>query len=50
MIDGQPAGSIRRSHLWSGTTSASLPGLPLYLSVFALLVVLSGWDLAANSV
>lgn len=49
MIDGSPAGSIRRAHLQDDRTVADLPGLPRHLQVFALIVVLSGWDLAANA-
>jgi hypothetical protein len=49
MIDGRPAGSIRRAHLQADETVATLPDLPRHVQVFALLVVLSGWDLAANA-
>ena len=47
IVDGQPVGSVKRANLFRDDAVAELPGLPLYLQVFTLLVVLSGWDIAA---
>jgi hypothetical protein len=48
VADGRPVGSISRAHLFHRDTVATLPGLPRHIQVFALLIVLSGWELAAN--
>ncbi|MFG1605888.1 hypothetical protein [Actinoplanes sp. NPDC049265] len=47
ILDGHPAGSIRRPYLRPGTAEADLPGLPPHVQIFAFLVVLSGWDQAS---
>ncbi|MBE1489221.1 hypothetical protein [Plantactinospora soyae] len=46
IVDGKPAGSIRRKYLHSDVSHADLPGLPAPIQVFAFIVSLSGWDLA----
>ena len=46
-LHGQPAGSVRPIHRGSGDAVAELPGLPLSLQVFVLVVVLSSWSQAA---
>ncbi|MEU8404887.1 hypothetical protein AB0C19_01630 [Micromonospora sp. NPDC048842] len=45
IVDGRPAGSIRRKYLHSDVSHADLPGLPAPIQVFAVMVALSGWDL-----
>ncbi|MBU2664551.1 hypothetical protein KOI35_13695 [Actinoplanes bogorensis] len=47
IVDGRPAGGIRRSALHRDDAEADLPGLPPHVQVFALMVVLAGWDQAA---
>lgn len=49
LVGGQQVGTIRRTSAWSGEAVAELPGLPLLVQVFVLLVVLSGWDMATNA-
>jgi len=44
VADGRPVGSVRRVSLWRGDAVADLPGLPLPLQVFVVVVVLSMWD------
>ncbi|MFG1996307.1 hypothetical protein ACGFJ7_40655 [Actinoplanes sp. NPDC048988] len=46
MIDGEPAGSIRRERLDSDVSYADLPARPPARQVFAFMVVLAGWDVA----
>jgi hypothetical protein len=47
MVDGQPAGSVRRVSMWRSDAVADLPGLPLPLQVFVFVVVLVMWDAQA---
>lgn len=44
MVDDQPAGSIRRVSVWRSDAVADLPGLPVPLQVFVLVVVLTKWN------
>jgi hypothetical protein len=44
MADDQPVGSVRRTSVWRGDAAADLPGLPLPVQVFVLVVVLTMWD------
>jgi hypothetical protein len=44
VADGRPVGSVRRTSLWRSDTAAELPGLPLPVQVFVLVVVLTMWD------
>ncbi|XVV14977.1 hypothetical protein ACQP2X_11755 [Actinoplanes sp. CA-131856] len=46
IVDGEPAGSIRRERLDSDLSYADLPALPQALQVFAFMVALAGWDVA----
>ncbi|MFG1923010.1 hypothetical protein [Cryptosporangium sp. NPDC048952] len=46
-LGGQQVGTIRRTSVWSGAAAADLPGLPLLVQVFVLLVALSSWDVTA---
>jgi len=48
-VDGQRAGSVRRTSMWGGGAVAELPGLPQVVAVFAVAVVLTTWDLAASA-
>jgi hypothetical protein len=43
-LGGQQVGSIRRLGFWGSRAEADLPGLPLPLAVFALVVVLMLWE------
>lgn len=42
--DGRPVGSVRRLGAWRGDAVAVLPGLPLYVQVFVLVVMLIRWQ------
>ncbi|MGB9376928.1 MAG: hypothetical protein WCB04_05370 [Mycobacteriales bacterium] len=44
MRAGEQVGSITRPSMWRSDTQAELPGLPLPVQVFILVVVLSMWD------
>lgn len=44
VTDGRPVGSVRRASAWRGDAVAELPGLPLPVQVFVLVVVLTMWD------
>jgi hypothetical protein len=41
---GERVGSVRRPSLWRNDVVADLPGLPLPVQIFALAVILTGWD------
>jgi hypothetical protein len=41
---GHRVGSIRRVSPWRADTEADLPGVPLLVQVFALIVVLATWE------
>lgn len=41
---GQQVGSIRRVSPWRAAAAADLPGVPLLVQVFALVVVLATWE------
>lgn len=45
--DGQPVGVIKRLSMWRSDAVADLPGVPLPVQVFALVVTLAKWDNAA---
>lgn len=47
IANGQPVGTIRRTSNWRGGATASLPGLPLPVAVFVLVVNLAKWDAQA---
>jgi len=47
VVDGRPAGTIRRLGTFRSEAVADLPGLSLPLQVFVFTVVLSAWDAAA---
>jgi hypothetical protein len=49
LSDGREVGSVRRASMWRGDTVADLPGLPLEVQIFVLVVVLTKWDAAAAS-
>jgi hypothetical protein len=49
VIGATPIGSIRRVNRWRGGAVADLPGLPLPVQVFALLVVLTMWERQADA-
>jgi hypothetical protein len=40
-------GSLRRTSTWRGDAVADLPGLPPLVALFALVVVLTSWDMAS---
>ena len=44
MVDGRPAGTVKREHAFRRDAVADLPGLPLPVQVFVFMVVLTGWD------
>lgn len=44
---GQRLDSVKRTSAWRGDAVADLPGLPLYVQVFVLAVVLATWDAAS---
>lgn len=44
VTDGTPVGSIGQHGWWRTRTVADLPGLPLPVQVFSLVVVLTMWD------
>ena len=48
-LDGRRVGSVKRNSIWSADVVADLPGLPLPVAVFVLVVVLTMWDRAADS-
>jgi hypothetical protein len=41
---GGVAGTVRRANSWKGSAEADLPGLPLPVQVFVLIVLLTTWD------
>jgi hypothetical protein len=41
---GRSVGTVRRKSIWRGDAVADLPGLPLPVQVFVLVVVLTNWD------
>lgn len=47
LLDGRPAGFVRRPSGWRSTVEAELPTMPLPAQVFALAVALTTWDNAA---
>jgi hypothetical protein len=49
VANGRPVGSVRRASAWRSDTVAELPGLPLPVQVFVLVVVLTMWDSRAAS-
>lgn len=49
MADDQPVGSIRRVSVWRSDAVADLPGLPVPLQVFVLVVVLTKWNEQASA-
>jgi hypothetical protein len=49
LVDGQRAGSVRRTSMWRGDAVADLSGLPPVVAVFVVAVVLTAWDLAAST-
>lgn len=44
VAEGRPVGSVRRVSVWRSDAVAELPGLPLPVQVFVLVVVLTMWD------
>ncbi len=40
----QPVGVVRRTSSWFGRAEADLPGLPVPVQVFVLVVLLTRWD------
>jgi hypothetical protein len=44
LLDGEPAGHIRKISLWRNDAEADLPGLPLAVQLFVLVVVLTTWE------
>jgi hypothetical protein len=42
--DGRRIGSIKQTSVWRGDAVAELPGLPLPVQIFVLVVVLTMWD------
>lgn len=46
---GLRVGSIKRANMWRSDVEADLPGLPLPVQVFVLVVVLTMWDAADAS-
>lgn len=46
---GREVGAVRRIGRWRGDTEADLPGLPLPLQVFVLVVVLTLWEVQASA-
>jgi hypothetical protein len=47
VFDGRPVGSIRRPSVWRNEAVAELPGLPLPVQLFVLVVVLTMWNAQA---
>ena len=47
LSQGRRVGSVRRTSGWRSDAVADLPGLPLPVQVFVLVVVLTMWDWAA---
>ena len=47
LADDRPAGSVRRVSTWRSDAVADLPGLPLPVQVFVVVVVLTMWDAQA---
>jgi hypothetical protein len=47
LVQGMPVGTVRRTSMWRGDAVADLPMLPALVAVFALVVVLTTWDVAA---
>ena len=47
LVGGLRLGSVKRTSMWRGDAVADLPGLPLYVQVFVLAVVLATWDSSA---
>ena len=47
VVQGMPMGTIRRTSMWRGDAVADLPGLPPLVALFAVVVVLTTWDVAA---
>jgi hypothetical protein len=49
ILDGQPAGWIRRTSMWRRAAQADLPTLPRPAQVFVFAIVLTMWDHQAAS-
>jgi hypothetical protein len=49
-LEGRCVGSVKRISTWRGGAVADLPGLPLPVEVFVLVVVLTMWDRAHDAV
>ncbi len=47
VVQGVTTGSLRRTSTWRGDAVADLPGLPPLVALFALVVVLTSWDMAS---
>lgn len=45
----QPVGYVKRESMWRTETVADLPGLPVQVQVFVVVVVLTMWDAQASS-
>jgi hypothetical protein len=43
VVDGAPAGTVRRTSVWRDEVEADLPGLPLLVQVFVLVSLLAVW-------
>jgi hypothetical protein len=49
IIDGRPAGFVRKKGGWGRDAVADLPGLPTLLQAFVVTVVLCMWEAQASS-
>ena len=49
LSEGRRVGSVTRTSIWRSDAVADLPGLPLPVQVFVLVVVLTTWDQDASS-
>lgn len=49
LAGGQPVGSVRRGRAWRSDAVADLPGLPMPLQVFVVIVVLTMWNARSAS-
>jgi hypothetical protein len=47
LADGRPAGSVRRVSAYESDVVADLPGLPLLLQIFVIVVLMTKWDAPA---
>ncbi|GAA4413255.1 hypothetical protein GCM10023168_35970 [Fodinibacter luteus] len=46
-VNGRRVGSVKRTSVLRGDAEADLPGLPMPVQLFALVLVLTMWDATA---